>query len=57
MTVDAWRQWVYEWDASSGSHQIAVRATDHTGAVQTSATADPAPDGATGWHTINVTVN
>ncbi|KYH45758.1 molybdopterin-dependent oxidoreductase [Branchiibius sp. NY16-3462-2] len=55
-TVDAWRQWVYEWDASAGSHQIAVRATDGDGTVQTSALAPPAPDGATGWHTINVTV-
>ena len=56
VTVDAWRQWVYEWDARAGSHSIAVRAIDHTGAVQTSASAAPAPDGATGWHTINVTV-
>lgn len=55
-TVDAWRQWVYEWPAMKGSHQIAVRAIDRSGAVQTSAKADPAPDGATGWHTIGVTV-
>lgn len=56
VTVDAWRQWVYEWDAPAGSHSLAVRAIDHTGAVQASASAPPAPDGATGWHTINVTV-
>jgi hypothetical protein len=35
---------------------VAVRATDHTGATQTSDVAEPAPDGATGWHTISVDV-
>jgi DMSO/TMAO reductase YedYZ molybdopterin-dependent catalytic subunit len=55
-SVDTWRQWVFRWDAGSGRHRLAVRATDATGAVQTGALADPAPDGATGWHTIEVTV-
>jgi hypothetical protein len=55
-TVDTWRQWVLRWDAVPGHHRLAVRATDGTGAVQTSAQAPPAPDGATGWHTIEVDV-
>jgi hypothetical protein len=55
-SVDAWRQWVYEWDATPGRHLIAVRATDGPGAVQTGEQASPDPDGATGWHTIRVTV-
>jgi DMSO/TMAO reductase YedYZ molybdopterin-dependent catalytic subunit len=55
-SVDAWRQWVYEWDAKPGRHLIAVRATDGPGAVQTGEQASPDPDGATGWHTIRVTV-
>lgn len=55
-TVDAWRQWVYEWDATPGRHRIRVRATDHDGVVQTNALAAPDPDGATGWHTIEVQV-
>ena len=55
-TVDAWRQWVYEWDATPGRHRIRVRATDHAGVQQTNALAAPDPDGATGWHTIEVQV-
>ena len=39
-----------------GSHTLAVRATDGTGAVQPEERATPFPDGATGWHTITVTV-
>ena len=34
----------------------AVRATDGTGAVQPEERVDPFPDGATGWHTITVSV-
>ena len=55
-TVDTWRQWVYRWDAAPGHHKIAVRAVDGTGAVQTGDEAPPAPDGATGWHEIEVDV-
>ena len=50
---DTWRLWSFNWQATqSGPHTIAVRATDNTGAVQTSEQADPVPDGASGWHTI-----
>ena len=55
-TQDTWRQWSYRWNASSGSHTVAVRATDGTGAVQTPAEAAPFPSGATGDHTIAVEV-
>ncbi len=55
-TVDAWRLWTYPWDAAPGRHTLAVRATDGTGAVQTAATADPFPSGATGYHSIDVRV-
>ena len=47
---DTWRQWVWVWDATPGDHVLTVRATDATGQTQTSAYADPAPNGATGWH-------
>jgi len=53
---DAWRQWVTDWQATTGRHTIQVRATDGTGATQTADRAAPAPDGATGYHTIDVTV-
>jgi len=56
VTPDAWRQWRIDWDATPGNHRVAVRATDHAGATQTSDVAEPAPDGATGWHTISVDV-
>lgn len=56
-SIDAWRQWVYEWDATSGSHDLRVRAYDNTGEVQSPLEAPPAPDGASGIHTVTVRVN
>jgi DMSO/TMAO reductase YedYZ molybdopterin-dependent catalytic subunit len=57
VSPDAWRQWVYRWDAKAGPHQIQVRAMDGSGATQTGEPADPAPNGAQGWHTIQVAVS
>ncbi|MEV4573080.1 molybdopterin-dependent oxidoreductase [Nonomuraea jabiensis] len=53
---DTWRQWSIDWDATAGQHTIQVRATDAAGRTQTEQEAPPAPDGATGWHTITVNV-
>lgn len=54
---DTWRLWSFDWQAQApGPHRIAVRATDKTGAVQTSDKADVIPDGATGWHTVSFSV-
>jgi DMSO/TMAO reductase YedYZ molybdopterin-dependent catalytic subunit len=54
---DTWRLWSFQWQATEpGPHTITVRATDNTGAVQTSDQADPVPDGATGWHTVSFAV-
>ncbi|HLT12343.1 MAG TPA: sulfite oxidase [Micromonosporaceae bacterium] len=55
-SVDTWRLWSWTWAATPGEHILAVRATDGTGQAQTSEKAPPAPDGATGWHRIAVTV-
>lgn len=55
-SIDTWRQWVHEWDATPGSHDIRVRAYDALGRVQSSVEAPPAPDGATGIHVVNVRV-
>lgn len=55
--VDAWRQWVWEWDATPGAHVLTARATDGTGEVQTAHVAPPAPDGASGHHTVQVVVS
>ncbi len=49
---DTWRLWSYRWTATPGSHTMSVRATDNTGAVQTSEQTPVMPDGATGWHTV-----
>jgi len=54
--IDTWRQWVWEWDATPGNHVIRARATDATGYTQTAALAPPEPNGATGYPTVNVTV-
>ncbi|WP_243725378.1 molybdopterin-dependent oxidoreductase [Actinomadura rubrisoli] len=54
--TDTWRQWFLEWDAAPGTHRLEARATDATGAVQTERRADPYPSGATGWHSVVVTV-
>jgi DMSO/TMAO reductase YedYZ molybdopterin-dependent catalytic subunit len=56
VSADTWRQWSYPWAATPGRHTLRVRATDRTGDVQTGRPAPVAPDGATGWHTIDVTV-
>lgn len=55
-SIDSWRQWVLDWDAVRGSHTIRVRATDGAGHLQTAVVAPPAPDGASGWHTVTVRV-
>ncbi|WP_326663334.1 molybdopterin-dependent oxidoreductase [Streptomyces canus] len=55
-SVDTWRQWSWPWQATPGEHRLQVRATDNTGQVQTGQVHEPLPDGATGRHTIKVTV-
>ena len=56
LDVDTWRQYVYDWDAKPGNHTLQVRATDGEGETQTAEKAPPHPSGATGYHTIEVTV-
>ena len=51
-----WRQWWLPWQATKGKHRLTARATDTEGTVQTSAEAPVAPSGATGWHSVDVTV-
>ena len=53
---DVWRQWSVVWDATPGTHQVQVRATDGTGVTQTENIAPVAPDGATGYHTVTYLV-
>lgn len=56
VSVDTWVQWSWRWDATPGEHTLQVRATDATGETQTARRQDVAPDGATGWHTVPLTI-
>lgn len=58
-TVDhdeTWVQWKYDWDAQPGQYPIRVRATDKRGNTQSPIPVAPAPNGAEGYHTIEVQV-
>jgi hypothetical protein len=56
-TPDTWRMWSYAWDADPGAHTVTVRCTDGTGTLQTPVVRDVIPDGASGYHSITVTVS
>ena len=54
---DCWRFWQASWTPSrGGTVRLNVRATDGTGALQSSLQAPPSPSGATGYHQIEVDV-
>ncbi|MEU6823448.1 molybdopterin-dependent oxidoreductase [Streptomyces atriruber] len=56
-TRDTWRQWSFPWKATKGGHTLTVRATDRTGTVQTDERTRTIPDGASGRHSVVVTVD
>ena len=56
VSIDTWRQWLLEWEPTPGKYTLRVRATDQNGDTQTEDETPVAPDGATGYHTIRVTV-
>lgn len=56
-SVDTWRQWYWDWDATAGNHNVQVRATDRTGETQTEERTPPIPGGSTGWHTRTIIVS
>lgn len=51
-----WVHWRYDWPLVQGTHTFRVRATDGTGALQTPVVQDTYPDGATGYHSLRVTL-
>lgn len=55
-SVDTWTQWSWRWPATPGPHQLRVRATDGTGTPQAESRVPTFPNGATGWHTLAVTI-
>jgi hypothetical protein len=54
--LNTWRQWVWYWESTPGNHLLEVRATDADGTTQTGRRAAIAPDGSTGWDSVNVVV-
>jgi DMSO/TMAO reductase YedYZ molybdopterin-dependent catalytic subunit len=50
--VNTWRMWRAGVEVGRGEHRVEVRATDRSGYTQTDQRAAPAPDGATGWHSV-----
>jgi DMSO/TMAO reductase YedYZ molybdopterin-dependent catalytic subunit len=54
--IDTWRQWVWDWDATPGTHLLEARATDATGYTQTAVQAPPEPNGASGYPMVTVSV-
>lgn len=55
--IETWRQWSWKWDeATKGRHTLTVRATDAEGTTQTSDRARIRPNGTTGWHSVQFTV-
>ncbi|WP_372727776.1 molybdopterin-dependent oxidoreductase [Nocardioides sp.] len=53
---DYWRQWYLPWTAEPGQHNLAVRAVNGEGEVQTAARATPFPNGSSGIQEVVVTV-
>jgi DMSO/TMAO reductase YedYZ molybdopterin-dependent catalytic subunit len=56
VNADTWVQWVMDWDATTGTHYVAVRATDKAGNLQLEERAPIAPNGSSGWQRTLITV-
>ena len=54
---DTWAQWVYRWPGEPGTYVIEARAIDKAGEVQIEERADPAPDGAQGYHHVKIKIS
>lgn len=53
---DTWVQWWMDWEATAGTHYVAVRATDQAGNLQIEEQAPIAPNGSSGWQRTLVRV-
>ncbi|MEQ8840146.1 MAG: molybdopterin-dependent oxidoreductase [Acidimicrobiales bacterium] len=54
---ETWVQWKTDWSAEAGDHVLRVRAVDGDGELQPVGPARVDPDGAEGWHAIQVGVS
>ena len=56
ISADTWCQYSATLPLGPGTHSVQSRAIDADGGSQSGASADPAPDGAEGLHTVTFTV-
>jgi DMSO/TMAO reductase YedYZ molybdopterin-dependent catalytic subunit len=57
LSEQTWRFWQWQWrPLAPGHYTLVVRATDSSGELQTGAVRPGVPNGATGWHTVQVLV-
>jgi DMSO/TMAO reductase YedYZ molybdopterin-dependent catalytic subunit len=57
LSQETWVLWTWQWMPSlPGKYTLVARATDGTGAVQTSHVQDTVPNGSTGYHRVTVEV-
>jgi DMSO/TMAO reductase YedYZ molybdopterin-dependent catalytic subunit len=56
ISKDTWYQWKLALQLAPGQYEVQVRATDLDGVPQIEGRAPVAPDGATGYHTVRVSV-
>ncbi len=55
LSQDAWVLWTYQWQPlARGQYTLVARATDGTGQVQTSQKQGTIPNGATGYHMVQI---
>ena len=58
LTPFSWVQWKTTWEPPvAAGYTIRVRATDGAGSLQDETRLEPAPNGASGWHTINTRIS
>ncbi len=51
-----WRLWRWDWQAPKGTHRLRVRAFDGQGEQQIEEVTDLHPSGASGYHSVSVTI-
>jgi DMSO/TMAO reductase YedYZ molybdopterin-dependent catalytic subunit len=56
ISIDTWVQWSWRGAATAGDHVLRVRATGADGETQTEKVAGVLPDGATGYHAIDISL-
>jgi DMSO/TMAO reductase YedYZ molybdopterin-dependent catalytic subunit len=56
INADTWVQWFVDWEATVGTHYVAVRAVNKNGDTQIEERAPIAPDGSSGWQRTLIVV-